>query len=125
VFAVLGEELGLVGTASVLLLLLLLMMLGYQAARRARDQFGLLVATGITTWLTAQALINIGGIVRLIPLTGVPLPFLSYGGSALAAELLALGVLVNISRFGRDRGGYLDREHAPTARRQVIRRRTG
>lgn len=125
VFAVLGEELGFVGTATVLLLLLLLMVLGYQVARRARDQFGMLVATGITTWLTAQALINIGGIVRLIPLTGVPLPFLSYGGSALAAELLALGVLVNISRYGRDRGGYLERDHQPAPRRQVVRRRPG
>lgn len=123
VYAVLGEELGLVGTASVLLLVLLVMVLGFQVARRARDQFGLLVATGITTWLTAQALVNIGGIVRLLPLTGVPLPFLSYGGSALAAELLALGVLVNISRYGRDRGGYFEREHEPMSRRQVVRRR--
>jgi len=122
VYAVLGEELGFVGTSLVLLLYVALMVVGFRIARRARDQFGFLVATGITTWLVFQALVNIGGIVRVIPLTGVPLPFLSYGGSALAAEMLALGVLLNISRYGADRGGFLERERAPTSRRQVVRR---
>ena len=119
IFAILGEELGLVATAAVLLLFVTLMLRGYQIASRSRDQFGFLVATGITTWIVAQALVNIGGITRLIPLTGVPLPFLSYGGSALAATMLAVGILINISRNGTDRGGYHDREGGG---RRIVRR---
>ncbi len=98
IFAILGEELGLVATAAVVLLFVTLMLKGYQIARRAPDQFGFLMATGIATWIAVQAFVNIGGITRIIPLTGVPLPFLSYGGSALAATLLAVGVLASISR---------------------------
>jgi cell division protein FtsW len=109
VFAILGEELGIVATTAVLLLYMTLMVRGFQVARRARDNFGQLVATGITTWITVQALLNIGGITGVIPLTGVPLPFLSYGGSALAAVMLGIGVLVSISRFGADKGGYAER----------------
>ncbi|MXZ88991.1 MAG: putative lipid II flippase FtsW [Dehalococcoidia bacterium] len=99
IFAILGEELGLVATSAVVVLFVTLMLKGYQIARRAPDQFGFLLATGITTWIVAQAFVNIGGITRVIPLTGVPLPFLSYGGSALAAILLGAGVLASISRF--------------------------
>ena len=115
IFAILGEELGLVATASVLLLFVTLMLRGYQVAQRAPDQFGFLLATGVTTWITAQALVNIGGVTRVIPLTGVPVPFLSYGGSALAATLLAAGVLASVSRYAgehraaRERSGA--REH--------------
>lgn len=122
VFAVVGEELGLIATGAILLLYMTLMIRGYQVARRSRDEFGMLIATGITTWVTVQALLNMGGITRVIPLTGVPLPFLSYGGSALAAVMLAMGVLVSISRYGNDRGGYLDRESEPTTGRRVVRR---
>jgi len=122
VFAILGEELGIVATLTVLLLFMVLMFRGYQVARRARDDFGKLVATGITTWLVLQALLNIGGITRVIPLTGVPLPFLSYGGSALAAELLAVGVLISVSRFGSDRGGYMDRDRRVAPDRRIVRR---
>ncbi|HEY5475482.1 MAG TPA: putative lipid II flippase FtsW [Tepidiformaceae bacterium] len=113
VFAILGEELGVVATTAVLVLYMTLMVRGFQVARRSRDDYGQLVATGITTWITVQALLNIGGITRVIPLTGVPLPFLSYGGSALAAVMLAIGVLVSISRFGSDRGGYGERGPRP------------
>jgi cell division protein FtsW len=123
VFAVVGEELGLVATAAILLLYMTLMIRGYQVARRSRDEFGTLIATGITTWVTVQALLNIGGITRVIPLTGVPLPFLSYGGSALASVLLAMGVLVSISRHGNDRGGYMDRDREPGNGRRVVRRK--
>lgn len=122
VFAILGEELGIVATSAVLLLYMILMFRGYQIARRARDEFGMLIATGVTTWIAAQALLNIGGITRLIPLTGVPLPFLSYGGNALASVLLAIGVLTSVSRYGADRGGYMDRETGATSRGQVVRR---
>lgn len=123
VFAIIGEELGLIATLAVLLLYMILMVRGFQVARRSRDPFGRLIATGITTWVVAQALLNLGGITRVIPLTGVPLPFLSYGGSALAAVMLGIGVLISISRYGADRGGYLDRERAPSPDRQVVRRR--
>jgi cell division protein FtsW len=122
VFAILGEELGIVATSAVLLLYMILMFRGYQIARRARDDFGMLIATGVTTWITAQALINIGGITRVIPLTGVPLPFLSYGGNALASVLLAIGVLISVSRYGTDRGGYMEREPTPVPRGQIVRR---
>jgi cell division protein FtsW len=119
VFAIVGEELGLIATASVLFLFMVLMFRGYQVANRSRDRFGQLIATGITTWITVQALLNMGGITRVIPLTGVPLPFLSYGGSALAAVLAAVGVLISVSRFGA--------EPAPanetTEHRRVVRRR--
>ncbi len=109
IFAIIGEEMGLVAALTIVLVFSLLMVRGYQVAGRARDNVGLLVATGITTWIMAQAMLNIGGITRVIPLTGVPLPFLSYGGSALAAAMLGTGILISISRFGIDRGGYMDR----------------
>ena len=122
VFAIIGEELGFIATVAVLGLYILLMIRGYQVARRCRDDFGMLVAAGITTWITAQALLNIGGITRVIPLTGVPLPFLSFGGNALAAVMLAMGVLISISRL-QDRGGYDDPGAAAHHRRIVRRRR--
>jgi cell division protein FtsW len=122
VFAILGEELGIVATTAVLALFMILMFRGYQIARRAPDQFGMLIATGVTTWITAQALINIGGITRVIPLTGVPLPFLSYGGNALASVLLGIGVLISVSRYGNDRGGYMEREASSVPRGQIVRR---
>ena len=118
VFAIIGEELGFIATVAVLGLYILLMIRGYQVARRCRDDFGMLVAAGITTWITAQALLNIGGITRVIPLTGVPLPFLSFGGNALAAVMLAMGVLISVSRYSRDKGGYND----PHADRRIVRR---
>ena len=112
IFAILGEEMGLVATGAVLLLFVTLMLKGYQIARRAPDQFGFLLATGITTWIATQAFVNIGGITRVIPLTGVPLPFLSYGGSALAAVLLAAGVLASISRHTSERDETRERTEA-------------
>ncbi len=121
VFAIIGEEMGLLATIPILLLYMILMFRGFQVARRARDEFGQLIATGITTWITVQALLNIGGITRVIPLTGVPLPFLSYGSNALAAVLLAMGVLISISRYGNDRGGYMDAH--PVEKRRVVKKR--
>jgi cell division protein FtsW len=123
VFAIIGEELGLIATIPIISLYMILMFRGFQVARRARDDFGQLIATGITTWITIQALLNIGGITRVVPLTGVPLPFLSFGSNALASVLLAIGVLLSISRFGTDRGGYLDK-HPVETRRRVVRRRS-
>ena len=120
VFAVLGEEAGLIATSMVVLLFVTLMLRGYHIARRAPDDFGTLVATGITTWIAVQAMLNIGGITRTIPLTGVPLPFLSYGGSALASVMLAMGVLLSITRYMPNSSSYLDRVREPA--RRVVRR---
>lgn len=123
VFAIIGEELGFIATCAVLGLYMILMVRGYQIARRARDDFGTLVATGITTWIAAQALLNIGGITRVIPLTGVPLPFLSFGGNALAAVLLGMGVLVSISRYGAQPRDGAERGKYPPGGRIVRRQR--
>ncbi len=101
VFAILAEEAGLIAASTVILLFLLFMIRGFRIGRRAPDEFGRLLAVGVTTWITVQALLNIGGIMRVVPLTGVPLPFLSYGGNALAAELLAVGILISVSRQTR------------------------
>ena len=67
-------------------------------ALKAHDRFGRLAAVGITTWLVVQALVNIGGVSGVLPITGVPLPFVSYGGSALLVEMIAIGVLLSVVR---------------------------
>jgi cell division protein FtsW len=120
VFAIVGEELGLIATVSVVIIFMLFMIRGYQVAGRARDDFGMLLATGITTWIAAQALLNIGGITRVIPLTGVPLPFLSFGSNALVAVMLAVGVLLSVSRFSRQKTDGGDE-----GRGRIVRRRGG
>ncbi len=97
VFAALGEELGLLGTLAVLALYLLLAYRGLHIALHAADGFARLVAVGLATILGLQALIIMGGVVRLIPLTGVPLPFISYGGSSLLTNCFLVGLLLNIS----------------------------
>ena len=98
IFAIIGEELGLIATVAILILFASLMLRGYQIAQKSDTQFGFLLATGITTWIVLQALLNIGGITRVIPLTGLPIPLLSYGGSSLLSLMLAIGILANISR---------------------------
>ncbi len=98
VFAVIGEELGFIGAMGVLLLFAVLIYRGFRVVLGARDDFGALLATGIVCWIAYQALINVGGITRAIPMTGIPMPFLSYGGSALAALLAAVGILLSLSR---------------------------
>jgi cell division protein FtsW len=99
IFAVLGEELGFIGCATVIILFLFLAFRGFRLARRTQDVYGALLATGITTWLTLQAIINVGSTTGTIPYTGVPLPFISYGGSSLVISMAAVGVLLNISRY--------------------------
>jgi cell division protein FtsW len=108
IFAVIGEELGLVGCALVLGLFALLAYRGFRASRQAPDAFGALLAGGITCWLVVQALVNVGSVVDAIPFTGVPLPFVSFGGSSLVTSLAAVGVLLNISRTAAG-----DRRRAP------------
>ncbi|PZC49964.1 MAG: cell division protein FtsW [Chloroflexi bacterium] len=99
VFAIIGEEIGFIGAILVLLLFAFLAYRGIRIAQRAPDKFGTLLAVGIITWITLQAFFNIGGITRTIPLTGIPLPFVSFGSSALIATLAAAGLLVSVSRF--------------------------
>lgn len=101
IFAVLGEELGLVGTVLVVTLFLILAWRGYRIAMRAPDLFAALLATGITTMIVLQALINIGVVTDSLPVTGITLPFISYGGSSLVLSLAGIGILLNISRHAR------------------------
>jgi cell division protein FtsW len=101
IFAVIGEELGLLGSLLVVALFGTLAVLGVRTAMAAPDRFGTLLAAGITGWICAQAMVNIGTVVGLLPVTGVPLPFVSFGGSALVFTMAATGVLLNIARQGR------------------------
>lgn len=99
ILAIIGEELGFIGVTVVLLLFGVLLARGLRIAMRAPDKFGSLLATGVLAWIALQLLINVGGVTRSIPLTGIPLPFLSYGGSSLMALLIAVGVLLSVSRY--------------------------
>ena len=99
IFPIIGEELGFIGCAVIVMLFLALAFRGFRLARRTPDLYGSLLATGITTWLVLQAMINIGANTGTIPYTGVPLPFISFGGSSLVVSLAAVGVLLNISRY--------------------------
>ena len=101
IFAVIGEEVGLVGCLVVISLFVALAVLGIRAAVRAPDRFGTLMATGITAWILVQALVNVGAVVGLLPVTGVPLPFVSFGGSSMVITMGAVGILANIARQGR------------------------
>lgn len=98
IFAIIGEEVGLVFSSTLILLYLYLFYRGIKISKYAPDVFSRILAIGIVSWITVQALINIGGMVNLIPMTGVPLPFISYGGSAIMSALGAMGILVNISK---------------------------
>lgn len=98
IFAIIGEELGLFGALAVLALFGLLAYAGIRIASRSTDRFGTFAAAGITIWLTSQTLINIGMVLGLLPVIGIPLPLVSYGGSALLPTLVAVGVLVNIAK---------------------------
>jgi len=101
IFSILGEELGLLGTGAVIAMFALFAYRGFRAARRAPDQFGALLAAGITTMILIQAVLNIGVTTGVLPITGVPLPFLSFGGSSLLFTMISAGVLLNISQYAR------------------------
>ncbi|MFT4008908.1 MAG: putative lipid II flippase FtsW [Nocardioidaceae bacterium] len=98
IFAVLGEELGMLGTLLVLALFLVLAYAGIRVAIRTQDPFVRFMAAGITVWLTAQMMVNIGMVLALLPVIGIPLPLVSYGGSALLPSLVALGLLISFAR---------------------------
>jgi cell division protein FtsW len=101
IFAIIGEETGLIGSLLIVGLFVTFAVLGVRAACRAPDRFGALLAAGITAWIVGQAIINIGAVVGLVPVTGVPLPFVSFGGSSLIIALGAVGILGNIAKQSR------------------------
>jgi cell division protein FtsW len=100
IFAIIGEETGLVGALVVVALFVAFAVLGVRAALHAPDRFGTLVAAGITAWVVSQALVNIGGVVGLLPITGLTLPYVSFGGTSLVVTMAATGILLNIARHG-------------------------
>ena len=99
IFAIISEELGFLRAGIVIIVFAFLGIRGYKIASRAPDIFSRLLAVGITTWLLAQMLVNIGAMLSILPLTGVPLPFISYGGSSLVILLAAVGILINVSKY--------------------------
>ena len=100
IFAIVGEETGLIGTTLVMLGFLFFGVRGYRAALRAPDRFGVGLAASITTWICFEALLNMATVTNTLPITGVPLPFFSYGGTAVATTLAAVGVLLSVARSG-------------------------
>ncbi|MGZ7151044.1 FtsW/RodA/SpoVE family cell cycle protein [Bacillus sp. BC08] len=97
IMAIISEELGFIGVAIILICLLLIIIRSFRVAQKCKDPFGSLVAIGIASLLGIQTFVNVGGMSGLIPLTGVPLPFISYGGSSLLANLISMGILLNIA----------------------------
>lgn len=98
IFAIVGEELGLVGASVVVGGFIAFGIFGIQTAARAESRFGASVAVGVTAWIVIQAFVNIGAVVGILPITGVPLPFLSYGGTSMVVTLAAVGLLLNVAR---------------------------
>jgi len=134
IFAVIGEELGLIGSTFVIVAFAALALVGFRIALRCPDRFGKLLATGITALVCGQAAINLAATLGIAPLTGIPLPFVSYGGSSLVVLLAAVGVLLNIAvndkvvgSSVRDSGGRDGRARAARARgrRGTARARSG
>ncbi|MCF7794817.1 putative lipid II flippase FtsW [Patescibacteria group bacterium] len=99
IFPIISEEIGFIFSSTLILLYTYIFYRGWLIALKAKDMFGRLLAVGIVSWIFFQAFLNIGGMLNLIPMTGVPLPFISAGGSAMLAGLIAMGILVNISRY--------------------------
>jgi cell division protein FtsW len=120
VFAILGEELGFFGLMAIMALFAFFIYRAALVTIRSRDRFSMLLCIGIIAWISGQTLINIGGITRTIPLTGVPLPFLSYGGSSLIMLMAAVGVLLSVSRHASSEATA---RPASSARRKATSRR--
>jgi cell division protein FtsW len=104
IFAIIGEELGLMGCAVLLALFVYLAVRGLRIAKNAPDKFSKYMASGIVVWIIFQAFVNIAAITGLLPLTGIPLPFISYGGTSAIFVLTATGILLNISRYTKENG---------------------
>jgi cell division protein FtsW len=130
IFAIVGEEFGLLGAGLVIVLFLAFGALGLRTSLGAPDTFGALLAAGITAWICIQAFINIGVVVGLIPVTGIPLPFVSAGGSSLVISFAAVGILLSVSRETVEKGTWNDapadrgrrngRAHLPGPRRRPV-----
>jgi cell division protein FtsW len=134
IFAIIGEEFGLLGAGLVILLFLVFGYLGIRTSLGAPDTFGALLAAGITGWICIQAFINIAVVVGLIPVTGIPLPFVSAGGSSLIISFAAIGILLSVSRETVEKGTWNDapadrgrgngRSHLPGPRRRPVASRS-
>jgi cell division protein FtsW len=130
IFAVVGEELGLVGASIVVFVFAIFLWRGMRAALRAPDRFGMLLGIGIVVGIVAQALLNMSVVLALVPTKGIPLPFISYGGSSLVPTLAGVGILLNISQYGAlgkragfDEGDYEDEwDEAPRPRKKRMPR---
>lgn len=130
IFAIIGEEFGLIGAGLVILLFFSFAFLGIRTSLGAPDTFGALLAAGITSWICIQAFINIGVVVGLIPVTGIPLPFVSAGGSSLVISFAAVGILLSVSRETVEKGTWNDasadrgrgngRAHLPRSGRRPV-----
>ena len=103
IFSVVGNELGFIGSTVLILTFVLIIFRGFKIAMNAPDKFSYLMATGITIWISVQSFLNIAGLSAVLPLTGVPLPFISYGGSSLVSIMIATAILLNISRYTKYR----------------------
>ena len=122
IFAVIGEEFGLLGAIVIIGLFALVVQRGLLIAKHAPDTFSRLLALGITLWLGFQALINIAAMLSLVPLTGIPLPFISYGGSSLMLSLIGIGILLNISKYTDLTHTNREEAHANSSERRRVRR---
>lgn len=131
IFAVVGEELGLVGASIIVLVFAIFLWRGMRAALRAPDRFGMLLGVGIVIGIVAQALLNMSVVLALVPTKGIPLPFISYGGSSIVPTLAAVGILLNISQYAAlgkradyDDGDYEDEwQEEVRPRRRAVRQR--
>ena len=99
IFAIIAEEIGFIFSLAFLALFIIFITRGFAIIKNSKDNFAKLVAMGIVVWLSGQAFINIAGMIKLIPLTGVPLPFISQGGTNMVISLISIGILANISKF--------------------------
>jgi cell division protein FtsW len=131
IFAVVGEELGLVGASIIVFVFAIFLWRGMRAALRAPDRFGMLLGVGIVIGIVAQALLNMSVVLALVPTKGIPLPFISYGGSSIVPTLAAVGILLNISQYAAlgkradyDDGDYEDQwQEEVRPRRRAVRQR--
>jgi cell division protein FtsW len=119
IFAIIGEELGLIGALAVLALFAVLLCAGIRIAVRAPDTFGRLLAAGITSWIGLQTIENLGAVTGLLPITGVPLPLVSFGGTALVVTLAGIGILASIARAGVASTGRPGASRGASAARRV------
>ncbi|PGZ99498.1 cell division protein FtsW [Bacillus pseudomycoides] len=103
IMAIVSEELGFIGVAIILICLLVIVVRAFRIAQKCQDPFGSLLAIGIGSMIGVQAIVNLGGVTGFLPLTGVPLPFVSYGGTSLVASLLAMGILLNVASSVKQR----------------------